>query len=187
MLKLAAFTSNLNLTPTPYPYSLVRSQRRRGRSVSESPPVSCLFISCKTPAAALRSAAETKNSGARRVAQDEGFGWQRCAASADLGGAAAAGVLQEGWRQETGAKGGASRLPLTFCLLPISRLYLGVSPDPSLQSLPPKPYSLLPTPYTYFHRCARHTHGLKTQPHVSYARTSFVSRSDAQLSASRNV
>ena len=42
----------------PKPYSLVRCRRRRGRSVSGSPPVSCLFISCKTPAAALRSAAE---------------------------------------------------------------------------------------------------------------------------------
>ena len=45
----------------------------------------------------------------------------------------------------------------------------------------------LPSKAPRFHRCARHTHGLKTQPHVSYARTSFVSRSDAQLSASRNV
>ena len=43
------------------------------------------------------------------MVQAEGFGWQRCAASADLGGAAAAGVLQEEWRQETGAKGGASQ------------------------------------------------------------------------------
>ena len=58
------------------------------------------------PAAALRSAAEAEQSGARQMAQDEGVGWQRYAASTDLGGGAAAGVLQEGWRQETGAKGG---------------------------------------------------------------------------------
>ena len=45
------------------PYSHVRSRRRRGRSVSESSPVSCLFTSCKMPAAALRSAAETKTFG----------------------------------------------------------------------------------------------------------------------------
>ena len=54
------------------------------------------------------------------------------------GGAAAAGVLQEGWRQETGAKGGASRLPLTFCLLTISGLYLGKFP----QTPRCNPYSL---------------------------------------------
>ena len=58
--------------------------------------------------------------------------------SLDLGGAAAAGVLQEGWRQEAGAKGGASRLPLTFCLLTISGLYLG--------KFPQTPLHLLPTP-----------------------------------------
>ena len=52
--------------------------------------------------------------------------------SLDLGGAAAAGVLQEGWRQETGAKGGASRLPLTFYLLTISGLYLGKFPQTPL-------------------------------------------------------
>ena len=58
--------------------------------------------------------------------------------SLDLGGAAAAGVLQEGWRQEAGAKGGASRLPLTFCLLTISGLYLGKFP----QTPRCNPYSL---------------------------------------------
>ena len=47
---------------TPTPCSHVRFRRRRGRSVSESSPVSCLFTSCKMPAAALRSAAETKKS-----------------------------------------------------------------------------------------------------------------------------
>ena len=78
------FTYSLHLLPTPYTYSLARCRRRRGRSVSGSSPVSCLFISCKKPAAALRSAAETKHSGARRVAQDERLGWQRCAASTDL-------------------------------------------------------------------------------------------------------
>ena len=41
------------------------------------------------PAAALRSAAEAEQSGARRVAQDERLGWQRCSASADQAGAAA--------------------------------------------------------------------------------------------------
>ncbi len=67
--------------------------------------------------------------------------------SLDLGGAAAAGVLQEGWRQETGAKGGASRLPLPVCLLTISGLYLGKFPQTPLCN----PYSLHlpPTPYTY--------------------------------------
>ena len=58
--------------------------------------------------------------------------------SLDLGGAAAAGVLQEGWRQEAGAKGGASRLPLTFCLLTILGLYLGKFP----QTPRCNPYSL---------------------------------------------
>ena len=74
--------------------------------------------------------------------------------SLDLGGAAAAGVLQEGWRQETGAKGGASRLPLTFCLLTISGLYLGKFP----QTPRCNPYSLhlLPTPTPYsLVRCRR--------------------------------
>ena len=80
---------SLYLLPTPTPYSLVRCRRRRGRSVSGSSPVSCLFTSCKMPAAALRSAAEAEQSGARRVAQDERLGWQRCSASADQGGAAA--------------------------------------------------------------------------------------------------
>ena len=80
---------SLHLLPTPTPYSLVRCRRRRGRSVSESSPVSCLFTSCKMLAAALRSAAEAEQSGARRVAQDERLGWQRCSASADQGGAAA--------------------------------------------------------------------------------------------------
>ena len=54
--------------------------------------------------------------------------------SLDLGGAAAAGVLQEGWRQETGAKGGASRFPLTFCLLRFRGVSGEVSPDPSCKS-----------------------------------------------------
>ena len=89
------------------------------------------------------------------MAQDERLGWQRCAASADWGGAAAAGVLQEGRRQEAGAKGGASRLPLTFCLLRFRRLYLGKFPQTPLQLLPtPTPYSLLPKPYPLV-RCRR--------------------------------
>ena len=74
---------------SPDPSLQVRCRRRRGRSVSESSPVSCLFTSCKMHAAALRSAAEAEQSGARRVAQDERLGWQRCSASADQGGAAA--------------------------------------------------------------------------------------------------
>ena len=68
-------------------------------SPASSPPVRCPRQRC-----ALLP--KQKHSGARRMVQAEGFGWQRCAASADLGGAAAAGVLQEEWRQETGAKGG---------------------------------------------------------------------------------
>ena len=64
------YTYSLHLLPTPTPYSLVRCRRRRGRSGSGSPPVSCLFTSCKMPAAALRSAAETKNIRARG-------GWRR--------------------------------------------------------------------------------------------------------------
>ena len=64
------FTYSLHLLPTPY--SLVRCRRRRGRSVSGSSPVSCLFTSCKKPAAALRSAAEIKNNRARG-----GWRWMR--------------------------------------------------------------------------------------------------------------
>ena len=108
-------------------------------SPDSSPLVRCLRQRC-----ALLP--KQKHSGARRMVQAEGFGWQRCAASADLGGAAAAGVLQEGWRQEAGAKGGASPLPLTFCLLTISGLYLGKFPQTPLHLLPtptPTPYSLL--------------------------------------------
>ena len=41
-----------------------------GEAAPGSPPVSCLFASCKMPAAALRSAAETKNIRARG-------GWRR--------------------------------------------------------------------------------------------------------------
>ena len=52
--------------------------------------------------AQARALPKQKHSGARRIAQGEGFGWQRCAASADQGGAAAAGFLQEVKRQETG-------------------------------------------------------------------------------------
>ena len=104
---------------TPTPYSLnhtpssdvgdVGGEAALGRLLSpdSSPPVRCPRQRC-----ALLP--KQKHSGARRMVQAEGFGWQRCAASADLGGAAAAGVLQEEWRQETGAKGGASRCPLTF-------------------------------------------------------------------------
>ena len=110
------------------------AKRLRGRLLTpaSSPPVRSPRQRC----ALLPK--QKKHSGARRMVQAEGFGWQRCAASADLGGAAAAGVLQEGWRQEAGAKGGASRLPLTFCLLRFQGLYLG--------KLPQTPLHLLPTP-----------------------------------------
>ena len=100
-----------NLLPTPTPYSLnptpssdlgdVGGEASLGRLLSpdSSPPVRCPRQRC-----ALLP--KQKHSGARRVAQEERLGWQRCAASTDQGGAAAAGVLQEGRRQETGAKGG---------------------------------------------------------------------------------
>ena len=123
----------LHLLPTPYPQLprqmsvTLGAKRLRGRLLSpdSSPPVRCPRQRC-----ALLP--KQKHSGARRMVQAEGFGWQRCAASADWGGAAAVGVLQEGWRQETGAKGGASRLPLTFCLLRFRGLYLGKFPQTPL-------------------------------------------------------
>ena len=52
-------------TPTPYTYSLPPTPSSDvgdvgGEAAPGSPPDSCLFTSCKKPAAALRSAAETK-------------------------------------------------------------------------------------------------------------------------------
>ena len=121
--------------------SETRAKPNRGRLLS---PDSSPLVRCPRQRCALLP--KQKHSGARRMVQAEGFGWQRCAASADLGGAAAAGVLQEEWRQETGAKGGASRLPLTFCLLRFRRLYLGKFPQTPLCNLLPTPYPLLPKP-----------------------------------------
>ena len=91
-----SFPRPLVAIPTPYTYSLhlpptpssdvgdVGGEASPSRLLSpaSSPPVRCPRQRC-----ALLP--KQKHSGARRMAQDERLGWQRCAASADQGGAAA--------------------------------------------------------------------------------------------------
>ena len=132
----------------PKPYSLVRCRRRRGRSGSGSPPDSCLFISCKMPAAALRSAAETKNirarGGWRRMRDWDGRGAPRPL----IGEGRCRGRLTGGVEAGDRSKGSGFATSFGFLSAEISGVVYGeVSPDPSLQSTP-YTYSLLPKPYS---------------------------------------
>ena len=73
-------------------------------------------------------------SGARRMAQDGGMRGPRCDGAADAWGALPRASYRRGGRQEAGAKGEASQLPLAFCLLTISGFVSGeASPDPSFR------------------------------------------------------
>ena len=82
------------------------------------------------------------------MVQAEGFGWQRCAASADLGGAAAAGVIQV----EAGdrSKGRGFAMSFDFLTADDFRGFIwGSFPRPiiAIYSL-----HLLPTPMMRHHR-----------------------------------